>query len=322
MLRAKNDDSDALDLLLEWREPVSGRRILRAGVGSILVHVAVVGLFLMLPSTSTVYQGGMVTVDLRKAVPLVAPRIFDPTQKEPNKEKVVKPELDIRSALPPAPPKARSFRPPAPVGAAAEPSPGAIPEPPQIQAVVVVPQIDGVVPTLPKPPEKPKITFDSIAPTSTGTPSEHAVIPNPKIAVDMGNAASQAGGGGGVLSSTGETEASSLRTPQLLSDPQGVDFKPYLLQVLALVRRNWLAVVPDSARTGQRGQVLVQFRIDRRGAVPKLVIATSSGIPAFDRAAIAGISASNPFPPLPAGYKGDEISLQLAFSYNLRSAVR
>ncbi len=164
----------------------------------------------------------MVTVDLRKAVPLVAPRIFDPTQKEPNKEKVVKPELDIRSALPPAPPKARSFRPPAPVGAAVQPSAGAIPEPPQIQAVVVVPQIDGVVPAIPKPVEKPKISFDNIAPTSAGTPSEHAVIPNPKIAVDLGNTGAQAGGGGGVLSSTGETEASSsLHTPQLLSgDPQ------------------------------------------------------------------------------------------------------
>jgi TonB family protein len=104
---------------------------------------------------------------------------------------------------------------------------------------------------------------------------------------------------------------------QLLSDPQGVDFKPYLIQVLNAVRRNWLSIIPESARMGQRGRVLVQFIIDRRGAIPKLVIAEGSGTEAFDRAAVAGISASYPFPPLPADYKGDQIRLQLAFSYNI-----
>jgi len=63
--------------------------------------------------------------------------------------------------------------------------------------------------------------------------------------------------------------------------------------------------------------VLVQFIIDRRGAIPKLVIAEGSGTEAFDRAAVAGISASYPFPPLPPDYKGDQIRLQLAFSYNI-----
>jgi outer membrane biosynthesis protein TonB len=50
------------------------------------------------------------------------------------------------------------------------------------------------------------------------------------------------------------------------------------------------------------------------------VIASPSGITAFDRAAVAGISASNPFPPLPAAYQGDQIRLQMAFSYNLPPA--
>jgi TonB family protein len=106
---------------------------------------------------------------------------------------------------------------------------------------------------------------------------------------------------------------------QLLSDASGFDFKPYLMQVLASVRRNWMAVIPESARMGRRGQVLIQFIIDRRGGVPKLVIAASSGTEAFDRAAVAGVSASNPFPPLPAEFKGDQIRLQLAFSYNAPS---
>jgi TonB family protein len=105
---------------------------------------------------------------------------------------------------------------------------------------------------------------------------------------------------------------------ELQSDPMGVDFKPYLIRVLSAVKRNWMAVVPESARLGRRGKVVIQFAISKDGAVPKLVIATPSGAEALDRAAVAGISASNPFPPLPAEFRGTVIRLQLNFMYNLQ----
>jgi len=114
-----------------------------------------------------------------------------------------------------------------------------------------------------------------------------------------------------------QTPCQECSTLQLLSDPQNVDFKPYLQQVLAMVKRNWLSVIPESAKLGRRGQVLLQFSIDRRGLVPKVVIASPSGVEAFDRAAVAGLSMSNPLPPLPAEYKGDQVRLQMAFSYNI-----
>ncbi|MBV9770807.1 MAG: energy transducer TonB [Bryobacterales bacterium] len=105
---------------------------------------------------------------------------------------------------------------------------------------------------------------------------------------------------------------------ELMSDPMGVDFKPYLIRILALVRQNWFAVIPESARLGNRGLVQLQFIIDRSGQVPKLVIATPSGSEALDRAAVAGISASVPFPPLPNDFKGQQIRLQFAFKYNVK----
>lgn len=116
----------------------------------------------------------------------------------------------------------------------------------------------------------------------------------------------------------GPTESGSL--VELLSDPRGVDFRPYLTQVLAAVRRNWLAVIPESARLGMsRGRTLIQFSVARNGSVPKLVIARSSGTAPLDRAAVAGISASNPFPPLPGEYLGQDIRLQFTFLYNIRN---
>ena len=129
-------------------------------------------------------------------------------------------------------------------------------------------------------------------------------------------------GAGGLPSSAaappGPTDSGSLL--ELLSDPRGVDFRPYLTQVLASVRRNWLAVIPESARLGMsRGRTLIQFSVDRTGAVPKLVIAKSSGTAPLDRAAVAGISASNPFPPLPNEFLGRDIRLQFTFLYNIRT---
>ena len=124
----------------------------------------------------------------------------------------------------------------------------------------------------------------------------------------------------GILETRGinPTTHSAASTVELLSDPKGVDFKPYLTRILTAVRRNWRAVFPESARLGRRGRVVILFSIARSGEIPKLVISEPSGADALDRAAVAGISASDPFPPLPSEYTGDEIRLQLNFSYNMR----
>ena len=61
----------------------------------------------------------------------------------------------------------------------------------------------------------------------------------------------------------------------------------------------------------------MQFAIARDGSVPKLVIAVPSGADSLDRAAVAGVSASNPFPPLPGEFTGAQIRLQFTFSYNM-----
>jgi TonB family protein len=105
---------------------------------------------------------------------------------------------------------------------------------------------------------------------------------------------------------------------ELKTDPHGADFKPYLRQILAIVRRNWFSVLPDSARIGVlRGSTTIQFIVNQDGSIPKLVIADSSGAQALDRAAVAGLSMSNPLPPLPADFKGGLIRLQFSFNYNM-----
>jgi TonB family protein len=354
MPRASSDratsDSAELNLLRDWREPASSGRIVRAGIGSILVHIAIIVLLVSLPDIAPP-PAPEAPVDVRKAVHLVAPKFFEPTQTAPNKGKVTR-ELDVRSSLPAPRPQEPRARPPAPApGAMASappppppPAPNIPPpriDPPKIEVPEAAPpQVTGTLPSpLPPPPppqtkekekEKPKLAFESVGSAPRTAPNPNSQIPLPKTSVQEAvRGAAQPGDGGVIVGDTGDDLSilPNLSQPdapgrvgsnlQLLSDAQGVDFKPYLIQILAAVRRNWLAIYPQSARMGRRGRVLIQFIVDRKGGVPKLVIADPSGTEAFDRAAVAGISASDPFPPLPGDYKGDQIRLQLTFSYNM-----
>jgi TonB family protein len=104
---------------------------------------------------------------------------------------------------------------------------------------------------------------------------------------------------------------------ELRSDPMGVDFRPYMRQILLAIKRNWLAVYPEAARLGQRGETVLEFAIAKQGLVVKVVYSTQSGTKPLDEAAVAAISASNPLPPLPREFKGDRIVLRMTFKYNM-----
>jgi TonB family protein len=106
----------------------------------------------------------------------------------------------------------------------------------------------------------------------------------------------------------------------MLTPTEGVDFTNYLARIVASVKRNWEAVMPESARMGERGRVVLQFRILRDGLVPDAEpgLMGTSGKEPLDRAAISSIRASSPFPPLPPAFSGPYIELRFMFLYNLR----
>ncbi len=104
----------------------------------------------------------------------------------------------------------------------------------------------------------------------------------------------------------------------VLSDTLGVDFGPYLSRVLEDVRRNWYNLIPEEARSPifKQGKLTIQFIIDKNGAVEGMHLITPSGDVALDRAALGGITASNPFPPLPKEFNGPYLALRFRFYYN------
>ena len=111
--------------------------------------------------------------------------------------------------------------------------------------------------------------------------------------------------------------AARMSNFQLKSDPMGVDFQPYLQRVLAAVKLNWVAVYPQAARLGLRGQVTLEFTVRKDGLVDHITWGEHSGSTALDNAAVAAVSASEHLPPLPAEFKGDRIVLRMSFMYNM-----
>ena len=320
-----------LHLVLLDQERIEKRPyFLRAGFGSVVVHLLIllglIGLA-QLPDPEPLPR--KTVEDLRRAVTLVAPQL---TQKEPNRAKVAK-DLTVENmtAKPDIRPVLKPFvRPPSPPPPSVKPAP--VIEPPPIKMAQAPPPALGNNPLAPPapgpPPEKPKLSFENPgAPTPVAGSGR---IPVPRPGVQEAARAALRGGpsGASVGDNTDEPSPLSQMNPQssvgqprssleLMSDPMGVDFKPYLIRILAAVRRNWFAVIPESARLGRRGRTVLQFSISTDGHVPKLVIVTPSGADALDRAAVAGVSASNPFPPLPTEFKGGEIRVQFVFAYNL-----
>lgn len=105
----------------------------------------------------------------------------------------------------------------------------------------------------------------------------------------------------------------------ILSDTQGVDFSNYITRLLAALKRNWLAIMPESARW-DKGVVYTEFQVNPDGSIgpadPQLE--RTSGREPLDNAAMSAIHASNPFEPLPSQFHGPFLKLRIAFLYNIR----
>jgi outer membrane biosynthesis protein TonB len=127
-----------------------------------------------------------------------------------------------------------------------------------------------------------------------------------------------AGGGGGGGGGHGGMQ-NMQPGAQILTDTQGVDFNSYLQRLLATVKRNWYTVMPESALMGDKGIVMLTFKINRDGSVPlpDPNLERTSGKQPLDTAALSSIRTSSPFEPLPPAFKGDFIELRFIYFYNI-----
>jgi len=196
---------------------------------------------------------------------------------------------------------------PAPTEAQATPAPQ-----PQQQAAPPPPPPDqNLNARLHTPALSPKDAF-STGSTYVGSATEQAA---------RAVASARGGAGGGQNGDFGlglGKQGAAYGALDVLSDTMGVDFGPYLQRVLHDVKMNWYNLIPESAKAPimKKGNVGIEFAILKDGSVAGMKLVYSSGDVALDRGAWGGITASNPFPPLPTEFGGQYLALRFKFLYN------
>jgi TonB family protein len=189
-------------------------------------------------------------------------------------------------------------------------------EPPQQQAAPPKPPDQQTVAKLQSPPvEQPKPSFNT-SPMSAGSAIEQATR---AAAANRGGYGADSGDAGNYGLGPGRKATAAVGPLDVLSDTMGVDFGPYLQRVVHQVKMNWYNLIPESARAPlmKKGKVSIEFAILKDGKVAGMrYVDPTSGDVALDRAAYGGITASNPFPPLPTEFGGQYLALRFTFYYN------
>lgn len=109
-----------------------------------------------------------------------------------------------------------------------------------------------------------------------------------------------------------------LSSIEILSDVDGIDFRPYLRRAHPLIQSQWEPLIPDIAEWPflKSGTVVVTLRILKNGEIRDVKIEKSSGDRTLDEAAAKALSNSSPLPALPDKFTRDSLVLRARFLYN------
>jgi TonB family protein len=322
-------DAHVPHLLIQLQDDLQRSRKREAAWISVIVHLLMFIILIYLPwiEKNVWHRGVVIPVDSTQNKNLtflaLPPDLQKPTRR-PNtniasdKDRIATsrhPELDpkeLRKSLATPPPGApgmngpRLQQPAAPPQGMAQNQPPSSQQPAQQQTVR--PQFQTNQTAQLQVPARPNNSFSKYG---TGMTAGSAIEQATQAA-----AANRGGGGqqGDFGLGTG-AHGRQLGNLEVLSDTQGVDFGPYLQRVLQEVRENWYRAIPESAEM-KKGKLQIEFAITKDGKVADMKLTLSSSDVALDRAAWAGISGSNPFPPLPREFTGPYLSLRFRFFYN------
>jgi TonB family protein len=301
---------------------------------SVVFHVVLIALILMLPKwfpyrPPTQEEIELARNQLRFVLP---PGAFEPSKPSlrptPPSPKVHLDPRVLRDVAPPEPQPAPAPErpvkelPSAPAPKSNTPEPDPPPSAPVPKADASKPPLKLEAPDAPQPQHGLILPKNSVNRSLQDTIRDAAKNPNASggrsglYSGPMPKAGGGLNGGSDGHQGAGGTFGNGY---EILTPTEGVDFSDYMNRVVAAVRRNWYAVMPESAMLGDRGRVALQFRIMKDGSVPdgEPVRIIGSGKEPLDRAAVSAIRSSNPFEPLPPAYPRPYIELRFIFLYNL-----
>ena len=130
----------------------------------------------------------------------------------------------------------------------------------------------------------------------------------------MAQEAKQTPAGSGDQTAHVQTDGQGL---EVLSDTQGVDFKPYLKAALHDVYAQWVELMPEGARKQkEKGTTVIRFTISPDGTIAAMHLDGTAHDVALDRAAWGAITGVGKFAALPSAFHGPDLELRVHFVVN------
>jgi TonB family protein len=304
-------------------EGISGWTMV-ARLASVALHIVVILLIILPPRIFPERQPTQEEIARQEITSLYLPPDVRDVPKAPIIPQPKSPQIrvDPRLLRELAPPREAQPAPPEPERAAPTP-----PKLPALTAPMPQPRVPPPEDSLFRPPQQQQTASNSLV-LPRSSPGKSLRESMQEALKNGGTASAQFGGPvtpapspgvGGIGGARGGGQGYLGGNVELLTPTEGVDFTNYIARVLASVKRNWYAVIPESARMGERGRVVLQFHIMSNGVVPDAepAMVSTSGKDPLDRAAVSSIRASTPFEPLPPAFSGPYIELRFIFLYNL-----
>ena len=204
------------------------------------------------------------------------PKLFaKPPEKIESISVIVVPPQLLGDPEPPPPPPPRRQPPPPEPPPPEPPPPEPEPIPEDVPVLVKEKKVEKKPPPPPPPRPRPK--------------------PKPKIEPPPKR----------VGSPFGKSLGASTNTATLGVEDPNFTYGYYLDRVVAAISASWVRPPMGNLETRLR------FRIRRDGAIDELRLVESSTSTEFDAAALRAVEASSPLPPLPKGYKRDDLGINL-----------
>lgn len=318
-------------VLMELRDELSRSRLREAAWISIIAHLVVAIMLALSPKLMPNWGRPvkMVNLDMRDKdnVFLALPPDAQKLIRKP-KTNVMSDKDRIATSRNPDPKELKKLLDQRAPGPPARPS---VPTPPQVaQQQQQAPQQQPTTqqgqqtamnnqpqPQFETPQFQPKMTMPKPAPTFGAAAMSAGSAIQQAARASVGSAGKLATGGGMGLG-RGPSGGQVRDAMEITTDTMGVDFGPYLARIKQVIETNWYTAMPESVYPPLRksGKVAIEFVILPDGKVQGMRVFYPSGDVALDRAAWGGISASNPFPPLPKEFKGPYLGLRCFFLYN------
>jgi TonB family protein len=308
------------NLLIEPEEKHDSKWDNIARIGSICAHIALILFLINIPRIFKATAPEITQADRDLGVVYMPPSLPTPRPAVPKMPRIP-PKL-----LQPAPPVEKP---------ALIPTPQPVPQPVKPAQELPEAPTPHVAPT-PQQQAPPQVAQNTQPPPSQLEPIKPQANPNLNLRLPDSSAGAtlhqqeldalkRQGGGasygiqGRMPTGPGGQGMTANTTVTELSPNYGIDFRSYEERMLDIIRRNWYAIMPQSAQLGDRGVVFIDFTIHPDGSIEAsdpILIRTSDKEP-LDHAAMSSIRASNPFEPLPKEFPGPFMKFRIAFLYNL-----